>query len=98
MSQGVTPSPLGAQPIGEAARVLDDVVSASDPKEGTYAKTTQCIIVFVAIDEQGGTAEVDHWQPETDEDVALEEYAKRMMELRKSIEARAAGLREAMPS
>ena len=29
-------------------------VSAGDPKEGAYTKTTQCIIVFVAVDD-GGT-------------------------------------------
>lgn len=70
-------------------------VGAGDPKEGSYTKTTQCIIVFVAINEQGGTAEVDHWQPETDEDVALEEYAKRMMELRKGVEEQEEVLRKA---
>ena len=70
-------------------------VSASDPKEGGYTKTTQCIIVFVALNEQGGTAEVDHWQPETDEDVALEEYAKRMMELRQGVEEQEEVLRKA---
>ncbi len=70
-------------------------VSAGDPKEGGYTKTTQCIIVFVALDEQGDTAEVDHWQPVTNEDLALEEYAKRTMELRKGVEEQEEILRRA---
>jgi acyl-CoA hydrolase len=70
-------------------------VSASDPKEGGYTKTTQCIIVFVAIDDQGKSTEVERWRPETEEDMALEEYAKRMMELRKGVEEQEEILRRA---
>ncbi len=61
-------------------------VSAGDPKEGRYAQTTHCIIVFVALDSQGTPIEVERWEPETEEDVALEQYAKSHMELRKGIE------------
>ena len=61
-------------------------VSAGDPKEGLYTKTTQCIIVFVAVDDRGMSVEVERWEPETEEDVALEQYAKRLVELRKGIE------------
>ncbi len=61
-------------------------VSAGDPKESLYTQTTHCIIVFVAVDDQGTPVEVKRWEPETEEDVALEQYAKRFMELRKGIE------------
>ena len=61
-------------------------VSAGDPKEGRYAQTTHCIIVFVALDSQGTPIEVERWEPETEEDVAREQYAKSLMELRKGIE------------
>ena len=61
-------------------------VSAGDPKEGRYAQTTHCIIVFVALDSQGTPIEIKRWEPETEEDVALEQYAKSHMELRKGIE------------
>ena len=61
-------------------------VSAGDPKEGLYAKTTQCVIVFVALDDQGKPAEVERWEPESEQDVALERYAKKLMELRKDSE------------
>ncbi len=58
-------------------------VRAGDPKEGLYARTTQCIIVFVAVDDQGNPVEVERWEPKSEQDVALERYAKRLMELRK---------------
>jgi len=61
-------------------------VSAGDPKESLYTQATHCIIVFVAVDDQGTPVEVKRWEPETEEDVALERYAKRLMELRKGIE------------
>ncbi len=60
-------------------------VSAGDPKERLYTKTTQCVIVFVALDE-GTPVEVARWEPKSEQDVALEHYAKRLMELREDTE------------
>jgi acyl-CoA hydrolase len=71
-------------------------VSAGDPKEARLTKTRRCVIVFVALDDQGAPAEMKRWRLETEEDAALEQYAKRLMELRKGIEEGArihAGLR-----
>ena len=48
-------------------------VSAGDPKEGLYTKTTQCIIVFVAVDDGGTPVEVKRWEPESEQDIALEQ-------------------------
>src|SRR5690349_21688989 len=62
-------------------------VSAGDPKFGQYSKTTHCIIIFVAVDTQNNPVEVPAWTPQTEEDKALENYAKKLMELRKAIEA-----------
>ncbi len=61
-------------------------VCSVDPKTSNYIHTTHCIIVFVALDEEGRPAEVPHWQPETADDIALERYARRIMELRQGIE------------
>lgn len=61
-------------------------VSASDPKFGQYSKTTHCVIIFVAVDAQGSPVEVPAWEPKTDEDIGLQRYAQRLMELRKGIE------------
>ena len=61
-------------------------VSAGDPKEGLYTKTTQCVIVFVALDDGGTPVEVARWEPISEQDLALERYAKRLMELREHTE------------
>jgi acyl-CoA hydrolase len=61
-------------------------VKAGDPRTRRFSKTTHCIIVYVAIDENGRPAPVPKWKPETDEDRELESYALRLMELRKGIE------------
>lgn len=53
--------------------------------EKKYVKTTHCIIVFVAVDENGKPTEVPHWQPVTDEEKEMEIYAKKLMELRVDI-------------
>lgn len=72
-------------------------VGASDPKDRLRTKTTHCVIVFVAVDEQGNPVEVTRWRPETEEDAALERYAVKLMELRKGMEESVANLRGAMP-
>lgn len=61
-------------------------VQAGDPREGTFTHTTHCIIVFVAIDPDGQPVEVPAWEPETEEDIALQEYAIQMMERGKEIQ------------
>jgi acyl-CoA hydrolase len=72
-------------------------VGASDPKDRRRTKTTHCVIVFVAVDEQGNPVEVARWRPETEEDAALEQYAIKLMELRKGLEETEANLRGAVP-
>ncbi len=62
-------------------------VCAGNPKNQVRNKTTHCIIVYVAIDENGKPTPVPEWQPQTDDDRALEAYALRLMEMRKGIEA-----------
>ncbi len=62
-------------------------VCAGDPRTRQMNKTTHCIIVYVAIDEQGKPTLVPKWKPQQEEDRAMEAYALRLMELRKGIEA-----------
>lgn len=62
-------------------------VSAGDPKLGEFHKTTHCIIIFAAVDTGGKPSPVRSWQPITAEDLALEQYARRLMTLRQGIEA-----------
>lgn len=61
-------------------------VFARDPKTGPARKTTHCIIVFVGVDEEGHTTPVPTWTPSTEEDIAMEAYAGKLMELRQGIE------------
>lgn len=80
---------------GKTSMHLAIDVHSGDPKNGRYTQTTHCVIVFVALDEQGKPTEVPRWQPQTPEDVALERYAIKRMELSNSIEAEIARYRTA---
>jgi acyl-CoA hydrolase len=61
-------------------------VSAGDPKDRRFDRTTQCIIVFVAIDDDSRPIDVPKWKPTTKDDQALEKYAVELMESSKKIE------------
>lgn len=61
-------------------------VCASDPRVGEYQMTTQCIIIFVAVDANGQPVPVKAWQPVTEADKALEQSAIKLMTLRQGIE------------
>lgn len=61
-------------------------VSAGDPRDGQFQETTHCIIIFVAVDEDGEPVGVAPWVPQTEEETAMERYAVRLMELRRTIE------------
>ena len=61
-------------------------VHAADPTEGRFAQTTQCLVIFVAVDSTGKSTPVPRWEPVTAEDSALEQDAIRRIILRKAIE------------
>lgn len=61
-------------------------VFSRDPKASELSQTTHCIIIFVAVDAAGNKLPVPHWEPATEEDRHLEQYALRLMDLRKAIE------------
>ena len=61
-------------------------VCSRNPQTRVSLHTTQCIIVFVALDESLRPAAVPAWEPVSVEDRALEGYARKLMELRKSID------------
>ena len=60
-------------------------VAAGDPRSASVVPTTHCLMVFVAVDDNGKPVPVPPWHPETDDDRTLERYATRMMELRQQI-------------
>lgn len=61
-------------------------IHAANPKTGRRVKTTHCVIVFVAVDDDNEPAEVPKWTPTTEDEHHMERYAKKLMELRKDIE------------
>jgi acyl-CoA hydrolase len=62
-------------------------IYARDPKVPELTRTGHCVIVFVALDEQGRPRPVPPWTPETDTDRALQAYAVRLIELRRLMDA-----------
>lgn len=56
-------------------------VESREPKTDDLIETNHCIITFVATDETGQKVKVNDWQPETDEDKKLEQYAIKMKEV-----------------
>jgi acyl-CoA hydrolase len=62
-------------------------IYARDPKEPGLKRTGHCVIVFVALDDNGRPKPVPAWTPVTDTDRALQAYALRLIELRKLMDA-----------
>jgi len=62
-------------------------VSARDPMGGETRLCTHCVIVFVAMDANAKATPVPPLQMASDEDKRLAEYALKVMELSKGIEA-----------
>ncbi len=60
-------------------------VQASDPKKLENILTTHCIVIMVAVDENGKPAKVEEWIPQTEEDINLRESAIRLMNMRQQI-------------
>lgn len=61
-----------------------DVYSRNfDQKE--FEKKTHCVIVFVSVNEKGKPIKVKEWKPDTEKEIKLAEYAKKLTSLREKI-------------
>jgi acyl-CoA hydrolase len=60
-------------------------VSATDPRQLDYQSTTRCVMVFVAMGEDGKPMAVEPWTPSTEKDIALADAAVKLMDSSKSI-------------
>ena len=60
-------------------------VEATDVRERDFRAATQCILVFVAIDDAGVPREVPQWTPHTDRDQLLSDRAISRIEPRRII-------------
>ena len=75
-------------PTGTSSMHFAVDVAAADPRGGESRLCTHCVIVFVALDAvEGKPSKVPTWEPATDDDKRLAEYAIKVMELSKGIEA-----------
>lgn len=71
---------------GTSSMHIAVAVSARDPRTNDRLKTTHCIIVLAAMDDDGKPTAVKPWTPSTTEEKGLQGYAIRLMELRKDID------------
>ena len=62
-----------------------DALSKPVGKE-KFVKNTHCVIVFVALDEDNKPIEVPVFKPASEKEIAMYDYAKKLMELRTQIE------------
>jgi len=56
---------------------------SSNPRKSDLSKAIHCMMVFVAVDEDGHPVTVPAWTPVNETDISLENYAIRIMEMRK---------------
>lgn len=61
-----------------------DVYSRSFDQKA-FEKKTHCVIVFVSVDEEGKPVQVRKWEPKTEKEIKLAEYAQKLKTLREQI-------------
>ncbi|WP_345879723.1 acyl-CoA thioesterase [Shewanella algae] len=62
-------------------------VKAGDPKDSERHLTAHCIVIMVAVDDEGKPTPVPEWQPTSARDIELRDSAIKLMEMRKKIGA-----------
>jgi len=60
-------------------------VNACDPKSLNRRLTTNCIVIMVAVDQNGHSEHVPQWVPELEEDIKQHDSAMKLMDMRKKI-------------
>jgi len=70
---------------GKSSMHIAVEVNACDPKSLNRKLTTHCIVIMVAVDQNGQPEQVTQWVPETEADINLHESAIKLMEMRKKI-------------
>lgn len=60
-------------------------VNACDPKSLNRRLTTHCIVIMVAVDQNGQPERVPQWQPKLKADISQHETAVKLMAMRKQI-------------
>ncbi|MFC5496454.1 acyl-CoA thioesterase [Caenimonas terrae] len=65
---------------GNSSMNISVEVSSGDIRTGAMETTTECVIVFVALDDDGKPVPVDSWNPETPGEVALASRVRAQIE------------------
>jgi len=65
---------------GNTSMNISVEVRSGDIKGGRLRTTTECLIVFVSVDEEGQPVPVDAWLPETPGEIALAQRAKAQLD------------------
>ena len=66
---------------GNSSMSIAVEVSSGDLRSGEMEKTTECLIVFVAVDEDGKPVPVNSWNPATPAEVALASKVKAQLDV-----------------
>ena len=65
---------------GTSSMAIAVEVRSGDIKTGHLQQSTECLIVFVAVDQDGKPAPVESWNPETPGEVALAARARAQID------------------
>ena len=60
-------------------------VSSGDPRDSRFHQTTECLMVFVAVDDSGRPIAVPSWEPATPEEAELHRESHRHAAIRADI-------------
>ncbi|MEO5669269.1 MAG: acyl-CoA thioesterase [Ramlibacter sp.] len=60
-------------------------VRSVDMKTGEHQTTTECLIVFVAVDDQGKPVAVPPWTPETPGEIAMAQHARAHLDAARAV-------------
>ena len=70
---------------GTTSMAIAVEVRSIDMRSGAQQTTTECLIVFVAVDDQGKPMAVPAWTPETPGEVALAQHARAHLDAARAV-------------
>ncbi|MEZ0306576.1 MAG: acyl-CoA thioesterase, partial [Ramlibacter sp.] len=70
---------------GTTSMAIAVEVRSIDMRSGEHQTTTECLTVFVAVDEEGKPMPVPAWTPETPGEVALAQHAKAHLDAARAV-------------
>lgn len=72
---------------GRSSMHIEVLVCSADPRGGPQVETTRCLVIFVAVDDEGRSVAVPEWSPSTAAEERSRASAVRRIGLRSAIEA-----------